>query len=486
MTEEPETEVTNNNFWKTEKDLEVGVNGMYKVFRFNHGDNVTVHLRDRGLVFDGLGSWLKPSNNDLSGAWGQSSCTHWEMDYQVIMSTNLVLDNLSRAEGVSAERYGFYEGQALALRAYMYFYIARHWGDVPLILHVEDVGEKARTPWQDVLDVCIRDLKQAASELPVATGMKDSDGNPVTSKLFISKGTCHAILAHALAWKAGLNNEPGLNREAILYCDSVISDNSYALAGSVKEVCERVILGNSAEGIFEADYEDTEYDLKMKGSYLAGYCQFWPIVPSLTAASARRGLTISNKAVYALYPDERDQRRVEYFYKLDSMANVSTSTTRGNAYVQKYRHTLLYTSGSNVGKMRAYEDNEIIIRLADIILLRAELKNKTGDVAGAIKDLNRIRERAGCSPYSGAVDGDLANAIQDERDREFFCEGISTRYFDIVRNGMFRERLRGNFKTLTDRDVEDGALFVPIGEGAFFNNTLMRQTPYWKRNGFDN
>ena len=43
LTEEPETEVTNNNFWKTEKDLEVGVNGMYKIFRFNHGNNVSVH-----------------------------------------------------------------------------------------------------------------------------------------------------------------------------------------------------------------------------------------------------------------------------------------------------------------------------------------------------------------------------------------------------------------------------------------------------------
>ena len=135
--------------------------------------------------------------------------------------------------------------------------------------------------------------------------------------------------------------------------------------------------------------------------------------------------------------------------------------------------------------MRAYEDNEIIIRLADIILLRAELKNKTGDTGGAVVDLNRIRERAGCSPYS-EVDGDLANAIQDERDREFFCEGVSIRYFDIVRNGMFRERLRGNFKTLTDQDVADGALFVPVGELAFSDNTLMRQTPYWKRNGFDN
>ena len=58
------------------------------------------------------------------------------------------------------------------------------------------------------------------------------------------------------------------------------------------------------------------------------------------------------------------------------------------------------------------------------------------------------------------------------------------RYFDVVRNGTFREELRGKFKTLTDQDVEDGALYFPVGLRAFNNNTLMLQNRYWKRNGF--
>ena len=166
------------------------------------------------------------------------------------------------------------------------------------------------------------------------------------------------------------------------------------------------------------------------------------------------------------------------------MANEPASVTRGYAYVQKYQHIFKHESGSQVGRIKAYDANEIMSRLADIILLRAELKAKTGDDAGAIKDLNRIRERAGCSPYSASVDGDLAGAIQDERDRELFIEGLAIRYYDIVRNGTFRERLKGKFKTLTDRDVEDGALYFPVANTAFYNNTLMLQTPYWKRNGY--
>lgn len=485
LTEETETGVTNNNFWKDAKDVDAAVNGMLATFRDYQGSDVVVHQRDRGALFDVLGTWTNPCNNDLSRSWSSTyACIVWSNQYHVVASANLVLDNIHRAD-LTTERYNFYLGQALATRAYVYFYILENWGDAPLILHAEDVGMKARTPWQGIAEQCIEDLKAAAGLLPCASDLVDIDGRAITSKQVFSKGTCQAVLAHLYAWKAALNKEPELNRTAILYCDSVISDNSYQLAGSVKEVCEKVILGNSAEGILECDYKDTEFDLKNFGSYMASYCQRWPIVPLTTPSTSRaRGLCITNSTVYAMYPDKNDSRRDEYFYKLDSMANVSTSITRGWAYVQKYRHAVAYTSGSQIGSMRAYLDNEILIRLADIILLRAELKAKTGDEAGAIKDLNRIRERAGCSPYSAGIDGDLPDAIQDERDREFFCEGLTIHYFDVVRNGTFRERLRGKFKTLTDKDVEDGALFLPVSRLAFRNNTLMLQTPYWKRNGY--
>ena len=70
-----------------------------------------------------------------------------------------------------------------------------------------------------------------------------------------------------------------------------------------------------------------------------------------------------------------------------------------------------------------------------------------------------------------------------EREKELFLE-YGARYYDIVRNGTFREKLRGKYKTLTDQDVKDGALFLPVGSKAFNDNTLMKQTPYWFRNGY--
>ncbi|WP_155828491.1 RagB/SusD family nutrient uptake outer membrane protein [Butyricimonas synergistica] len=483
LTVESDTGVTSLNYWKNASDLDAANYGLYATFRYNIANNSSVVYRDRGLPFDVLGIWTNPSNNDLSRGWTQThGCINWNNEYKIVNEANLILDNIDRAD-LTGEQNDFFRGQALGLRAYVYFYMLQNWGDLPLIVHAEDVGMKARTPWQEVAERCIVDLREAISLLPVADELKDIEGNLITSKQAVSSGTCHAILAHLYAWKAALNKEPDLLKQAILECDSVIADKSYALANTIHEVCASVIPGNSREGILECDFKDTQYDVKGWGAYMAGFCQWWPIVPLTTPSTARRGLLISNSTVYKMFPDPDDQRRNEYFYKLDSMAKVSTVTTKGNAYVQKYQRIIIHESGNQKGQIKSYKANEIIIRLADIILLRAECKARTGDYAGARIDLNRIRNRAGVKDYAG-TDADLQDEIQDEREREFFCEGISMRYFDCVRNGNYRERLRGKFKTLTEQDVEDGALFIPVGKMAFFNNTLMLQTPYWKANGY--
>ena len=66
LTEEPEIAVTNNNFWKNEKDVESAVYGMHSVFRTVFGD-VVMFYRDRGMPFDFMNAlWQYPSNNQPS------------------------------------------------------------------------------------------------------------------------------------------------------------------------------------------------------------------------------------------------------------------------------------------------------------------------------------------------------------------------------------------------------------------------------------
>ena len=93
-------------------------------------------------------------------------------------------------------------------------------------------------------------------------------------------------------------------------------------------------------------------------------------------------------------------------------------------------------------------------------------------------DLDRIRKRAGLEAYAGSTEPEaLRREIFNERRRELFGEGQY--YFDIVRNGYYREMLRGKFKTLTDEEVRNGALYTWVSSDAFEKNTLMTQNTYW-------
>ena len=67
-------------------------------------------------------------------------------------------------------------------------------------------------------------------------------------------------------------------------------------------------------------------------------------------------------------------------------------------------------------------DNEILIRLADIILLDAEALNQTGQTAAAIPLINQIRARVSLPATTASTQTDVATAILNERRLELALE----------------------------------------------------------------
>ena len=112
LTEEPETLVTNTNFWKTEKDVESAMNELHSMFREWAG-SVTVRLyRDRGLQFDYLGlTWRNISDNELQKDMNINSLTlNWLDEYRTIGLCNFILGNIHRAK-IPGERANYYKGK---------------------------------------------------------------------------------------------------------------------------------------------------------------------------------------------------------------------------------------------------------------------------------------------------------------------------------------------------------------------------------------
>ncbi|MCI4667364.1 MAG: RagB/SusD family nutrient uptake outer membrane protein [Bacteroidia bacterium] len=77
--------------------------------------------------------------------------------------------------------------------------------------------------------------------------------------------------------------------------------------------------------------------------------------------------------------------------------------------------------------------NPVLLRLADVYLMRAEAKLRNGDNAGALADVNAVRTARGAAELS-SLDMD---AMLDERGFEFYWE--SHRRTDLIRFGKFND-----------------------------------------------
>lgn len=480
LTIESERTANYTNFWKNEQDVESAVNGLHASFRSTFG-NWIILVRDRGVLFDYPGStWKDVVENNLISSYGRDSRSlSWNYEYKTISIANFIIENIYRA-GLPADRENTWKGQAYLARAFGYLYIAQTWGDAPLVKESQDVSEKECINGEILVDFAIDNAKQAFNILPPVNELKDSKGNVLSSKQYFSRGSAAALLTHCYGWKAGFYRHPELYKEVIKYATEVINDGNYHLAADPEEVCTAVLKGNSPEGIIELDYITNKNEYKDVGDYMAGVCQRYPI-ESGTTPKTKRPVRIFNTTVLSMYPDESDLRRNAYFYKLDSMANITGN--QNSAYIQKWRFAEDWTEGPFIGEIKTYAQNEILCRLPDIILRRAEAYAKTGENNNAIADLNLIRRRAKAKDYT-PEEGDLLQAIQLERDRELYLEGICIHFFDQLRNRTF-SNLKGKFQTLTEQDIIDGAVFLPVSQDAFIRNPAMKQKPYWKKNGYN-
>lgn len=518
---EPETMVSFDNFYKTEQDLEVT---LYQLQDFVHGRLFDAQVQESAGMLDDY-------TNNFSAAWKWTPTTiigtpgtNWGMPYWVVYMANVLLENMGSAAGeVSPERLRYYEAQACFAKGLAYFIIGQRWGAVPITRNSTSAEAYGNKPILEVLDTAIANATKAFNYLPKQSELQDRLGTAITSRQFGSKGSAAALLAHAYAWKGSLidlleleGNSKDCYDKSIEYATCIIDGDvgHYRFAGSPEALCLSFsnIEKENPETIFELTMDmQSEYVISpyvLGGSYI-GY----PYNPDITASGHRWSgkSLISKETIDDLYEDQ-DLRPAAYFYrysyftsmdtielmftedkyteeqrqyKRDSVREENIEKTGGYAYPNKWRSFVFTTSPNSSSKLvlSAVKTNYAYWRLSDIYLLRAECYVKTGQDGLAQSDLNRVRSNANAVAYPGGRDDGrgLQYAIFHEREREFLMEGH--RFFDVVRNGMeyINKELRGSFTTMTQSEVKDGAIFLPIFDDAFKLNSLLRQNLYWSQ-----
>ncbi|CDF80182.1 SusD-like protein [Formosa agariphila KMM 3901] len=422
----------------------------------------------------------------------------WSPYYDIIYLCNLMLENVHQAEGnISQERIDFYISQAKFCKGWMYFELGRIWGNAIITTSTNNFEPYANSTDYEVIAEAINNMEEAYEMLGSYGELTDNNGELLLSKQYGTKGAAAGLLAHIYAWQgsmAELYNWPGISsseayEQSIKWSTKLISGEDsglYNLAIDIPTMLEQNFSGWEPSTRLMA----SESILEVQRFYLednsVGYISpiieryvTWPVDYN-DGTSTIEGAAVTFKfeasTIQNMYKGE-DERKETYFYKVDSMA------TAGHQFSYPYKVSngvfRVVSQTTGITRMTGLDCNNIYIRLAGIYLLRAECYAKLGNEANAITDLNTIRNRAKAELYPAEGDADIQYAIFKEREKELLME--NGRYYDVLRNNYIDTELPPAFALLSDQDIQDGALYLNIGEAAFTNNTLLKQNIYWYR-----
>ena len=407
----PVSTLTTGNFYKTANDAEAGLVGAYNglYVQYYVWDYITNFEAQADNCYAGGNN---PDNTAIdyftTNALNGNVTRDWQNLYQAIANCNSVTDGVPGINDPAwngTNRKEQILGEARFLRALQYYNLVISWGDVPLVLTGTGPQDPARTPATQVWTAIEQDLMYADSVLPAASASNPNNGRA-------NQGAADALLAKVYA-------QTGDYADCITWCNKVLANNYYAL------------LSNYAD-LFDGNHPNTTESLfEIQHSATSGTTSYGPelLLPfSLTGDTWVKFDEATNDLI-AAYKAAGDNVRLNasvYFGLASDTVAIPppyTSTTGPVPYIYKWKHADGWNS----------PDNQILIRLADIILLKAEAENATGQTSVAIPLLNQIRTRVGLPATTATSQTQVAAAILAERRLELAFEG--TRWPDLLRQG---------------------------------------------------
>lgn len=380
---------------RTEADLDYAVNGMYAGMRnFNlfgrtlpfigdiMADNAYISTSNSGRYIQENSYTLNAQNGDVSGLWEQA--------YTVILRAN----NIINADVPSSPAVDQYKGEALAIRAFVYWKLANLFGKpylvdqnalaVPLVLSYDVALRPARNTVAEVYTQIITDLSQA---IPLLTQVKNSS--------FVSQAFAQGILAKVYLYQGDYS-------KALSWAQAVVDEGGYSLIPAEN------LNAYWANPTPRSDKVETIFEVAADGVNNMG---FNALANMYNQSGYGDGLASSE--LYALY-------RVT-----DARKGLILEGTRGGAealIVNKYQNTQNTTD----------KDDIKVLRYAEVLLIAAEASARLQLESQALSYLNELTQQRdpafGGYHESGTA---LLDIIIQERRKELAFEG--DRFDDLNR-----------------------------------------------------
>lgn len=253
---EPEDFVQPGEFYKTEKQLQSALLGVYATLANNSVYGVNM-LGRVGLTAD-LGYERYSIDESSVGYYNVSSADakilgYWRDLYSGIGRANMLLKYIGQPQMDETIRTKI-EAQTRFLRAYYHFMLVIRFMNIPLITEVPEDSNKTsvQIPQSDPREVyrwIIREMEWAAPLLP--------DASTLTGGGELSKSAAYGLLARVALYMAGNPlNEPGMYAKAKEYAATVIGYEFHELNPSYKDIFLKLIQDeyDIRESIFEVEF----------------------------------------------------------------------------------------------------------------------------------------------------------------------------------------------------------------------------------------
>ncbi len=478
LDQKPINTISQKLYWRNNNDAQLAVTSIYSILRSSleglTKSDVPTSARngawgDYMIYGDSRsGDWVNPADNDsdwkniiannLRAFPTLRDLHNWRLFYRVIEQCNLVLENVPGiSQDITEEQKKLAIAHAHFVRGFVYLYMVRIWGDVPLNLKAENIEPLGRTDKDIVLRQAEEDLKLAEADLPEEY-FSDGVQNRCLTKTRGSKGAANAILAHVYMWL-------GEYQKAVDVIDKIEKSGVYRLL-PVEDFRELFDEGCSDEGIFEIFYSfETGERIGYYGSSLTWYY----VKPFTSREDGSFGIPKSK--ILETFTDLNDKRIPEFFM---SIGPPPLYEINPNPLANDENRIMFAKYQKAPNETYDFDHNIMLFRYGGILLLRAEASARLGNVDDALTHLNMIRERAGIQKYENTNQDALISEILQERRREL--TGESHRFYDLARNGLLHE-FTG---FISEEDEENGAAFWPVADEAFLSNPYMTQNPFWE------
>ncbi len=428
----PFSNYTSENYWENEVQITTAVNGIYPILRNQFAgdiwklaefatDNTTFQFNpaDRG------GQILEEIDYFLANADNGVFASIWNSSYNGIARANFILINIEDAAFTEEENRAIREAETRFLRAFFYYHLAIHFGDVPIVLEPltdeEEAIARERDPVEQVYaEAIIPDLEFAIDNLP-------ADWNAANTGR-ATRGAAQMLLAK-------VHFSRGDYALALPLLNSIVESGEYGLMQNYRDIFDPAF-DNNQEIIFAAQFATAA---NQGSGFMLGWLPFnsgADITDGLIPGS-RAGLNIPTRDIVRAYEDGDRRLNASVGFYVDG----GDTTT----YIRKYVYPPIPTGGTDV--------DWPIFRYADALLMQAEaiLETEGGIPDNVFQTINVLRSRAGLPAiFPGNPNPDLdvqtnealIEALRRERRVELAFE--SHRWYDLLRYGTVEEVMRAH------------------------------------------